>query len=80
MGKNIIGDGLMFKMLVVILTVIVCGVVEVGSLSKHESKKMNSLRKQATKSIQVPSSVSYSSSHLLVEYFHDRPTLTPFFT
>ncbi|KAL0558126.1 hypothetical protein IC582_006691 [Cucumis melo] len=52
MGKNIIGDGLMFKMLVVILTVIVCGVVEVGSLSKHESKKMNSLRKQATKSIQ----------------------------
>ncbi|XP_004143037.3 uncharacterized protein LOC101203978 [Cucumis sativus] len=52
MGKNVICNGLMFKMLVGILTVIVCGVVEVGSLSKLKTKKMSSLRKQATKSIQ----------------------------
>lgn len=69
MGKNVICNGLMFKMLVGILTVIVCGVVEVGSLSKLKTKKMSSLRKQATKSIQVPISVSYSSSHFAHSVF-----------
>lgn len=78
MGKRFSCNGLMFKMLVVTLTVLVWGVVEGVSLSKQKSleieKKMNSLRKQAT-SIQVPISVSSSSPHLLIEayfLFHEQ--------
>lgn len=48
------GKRFLLGMLVVTLTVIVCGAVEGGSLSKQKSLRMNSLRKQAIKSIRVP--------------------------
>ncbi|XP_022961958.1 uncharacterized protein LOC111462577 isoform X1 [Cucurbita moschata] len=45
------GKRFLLGMLIVTLTVIVCGAVEGGSLSKQKSMRMNSLRKQAIKSI-----------------------------